>query len=292
MDAEWLIAPRLALNNIDIPAMHTWLVTWNPKKWPWKSFERDLDSARKKGYLDEGWNVCSRSVAPGDRLFLLRQGIEPRGLIASGYATSNPYEGRHFSEPTKMALYVEARWNPLLHFGREPILSRSRLRQPDLSAVHWDTQKSGISIQPSTAARLERVWADFLSSRGYAPCSPLVLADEVPAAERFWEGAVRRVTVNAYERDPLAREACIKHYGTSCLVCGLSFSSTYGDLGQDLIHVHHVRPLASLRKQYAVDPIADLRPVCPNCHAVIHYHDPPISIEALKARVRHQKRRA
>jgi predicted HNH restriction endonuclease len=32
-----------------------------------------------------------------------------------------------------------------------------------------------------------------------------------------------------------------------------------------------------------VDPIQDLRPVCPNCHAVIHRGDPIHSIEAVRA---------
>ena len=37
------------------------------------------------------------------------------------------------------------------------------------------------------------------------------------------------------------------------------------------IHVHHLRPLSEIRGEYMVDPVADLCPVCPNCHAVIHY---------------------
>ncbi|MDY6960261.1 MAG: HNH endonuclease, partial [Halobacteriota archaeon] len=30
------------------------------------------------------------------------------------------------------------------------------------------------------------------------------------------------------------------------------------------------------------DPVNDLRPVCPNCHAVLHKKKPPYTIEELK----------
>ena len=34
--------------------------------------------------------------------------------------------------------------------------------------------------------------------------------------------------------------------------------------------VHHLTPLSEIEEEYEVDPINDLRPVCPNCHAIIH----------------------
>jgi 5-methylcytosine-specific restriction protein A len=53
-------------------------------------------------------------------------------------------------------------------------------------------------------------------------------------------------------------------------MCGLNFGAVYGSLAEGFIHVHHVKPLSEISAEYEVDPIADLRPVCPNCHAVIH----------------------
>jgi 5-methylcytosine-specific restriction protein A len=40
--------------------------------------------------------------------------------------------------------------------------------------------------------------------------------------------------------------------------------------------------LASIGVSYTVDPIKDLRPVCPNCHAIIHRTDPPCSVDELR----------
>ena len=42
------------------------------------------------------------------------------------------------------------------------------------------------------------------------------------------------------------------------------------DFGKGFIHVHHLRPLHTIRKNYVVNYKNDLIPVCPNCHAMIH----------------------
>jgi 5-methylcytosine-specific restriction protein A len=63
----------------------------------------------------------------------------------------------------------------------------------------------------------------------------------------------------------------------------MTFRERYGETMKDFIHVHHLVPLSDVGMTYQVDPIADLRPVCPNCHAVIHSVDPPLSIEEARA---------
>ena len=110
------------------------------------------------------------------------------------------------------------------------------------------------------------------------------LPEEVPESQ-FFEGACSRITINRYERDPRARDACIAHYGHRCAVCGVLLSEIYGPVADSLIHVHHLKPLAAIGSSYQLDPIQDLRPVCPNCHAVIHRHDPPFSIEELQQKL-------
>jgi 5-methylcytosine-specific restriction protein A len=110
---------------------------------------------------------------------------------------------------------------------------------------------------------------------------PEILPQEVSNEETVFEGAKKLVTVNIYERDPNARRKCIAHWGLKCLVCGFDFSSAYGDIGQGFIHVHHLKPLSEIGGQYSLDPIKDLRPVCPNCHAMLHREIPAMSIESL-----------
>jgi 5-methylcytosine-specific restriction protein A len=44
-------------------------------------------------------------------------------------------------------------------------------------------------------------------------------------------------------------------------------------------HVHHLKAISMVGPDYECDPIQDLRPVCPNCHAVIHRREPPYTID-------------
>ena len=49
------------------------------------------------------------------------------------------------------------------------------------------------------------------------------------------------------------------------------------------VEYSHIRQLADIGEAYEVDPVADLRPVCPNCHAIIHRRIPALTIEEVKA---------
>jgi len=111
--------------------------------------------------------------------------------------------------------------------------------------------------------------------------------DDISYSEQpYKEGTVKKISVNRYERDGTARQACIDHYGAVCQACGMDFHKQYGDLGKGFIHVHHITPLHTIQESYEVDPIKDLVPVCPNCHAMIHrIKDTTLSIDELKQRI-------
>jgi hypothetical protein len=121
----------------------------------------------------------------------------------------------------------------------------------------------------------------YLTQEGSHHVEPL--PEELSDSKTLFEGAKYQVTVNAYERDPEARRQCIAKQGTQCAICGISFGTSYGKVAEGFIHVHHLRPLAEIGQAYCIDPDADLRPVCPNCHAVLHLRKPPYSIEEVRA---------
>jgi hypothetical protein len=100
------------------------------------------------------------------------------------------------------------------------------------------------------------------------------------------EGALLQRLVQAYVRDPNARRQCIAKYGTKCSICKFSFKARYGKVAEGLIHVHHVRQLSDIRKEHRVNPVRHLRPVCPNCHAVLHLANPAYSIERVRSFLR------
>lgn len=111
------------------------------------------------------------------------------------------------------------------------------------------------------------------------------IAEQISSKEsNLFEGAIKQIMVNAYERNPTARKECLEKYGFKCSVCGFDFEEVYGEIGIGYIHVHHLKPLNEINGEYKVDPINDLRPVCPNCHSMLH--KAKFSIEQLREKLR------
>jgi len=113
--------------------------------------------------------------------------------------------------------------------------------------------------------------------------SVFLLPGELESPDILLEGGSCRVEVNSYERNPKARAACLEHYGHICSVCGMDFEAVYGPQATGFMHVHHLEPLSKTRSERQVDPVADLRPVCPNCHAVIHLDGQCRTLESVRA---------
>lgn len=113
--------------------------------------------------------------------------------------------------------------------------------------------------------------------------------EEITVSEDIFEGAKKTIVVNIYERDPAGRERCIEHWGSKCSVCGFDFQAAYGDIGSGFIHVHHLISLSSVGRRYRLDPVKHLRPVCPNCHAMLHHVRPPFKITELKKIIKDNK---
>ncbi len=138
------------------------------------------------------------------------------------------------------------------------------------------------AVEVIDANPVEVLW----SFDGAAKSTAQVDSPEQVTSGDYREGSVRQVLVNAYERDRAARQAYIDRYGLACCVCGLRFEDRYGPLGSGFIHVHHLVPLSELGPDYQLDPVRDLRPTCPNCHAMLHRQRPPLEIDALRALLR------
>ncbi len=159
--------------------------------------------------------------------------------------------------------------------GLQPRLIEKHIELVRLAARSKKASPFRAAQSPGVVLYLEKVVG------GAGRDGECVFPDEVlPGNLR--EGAKRTVEVNAYERNPEARRRCIQHYGPSCAVCGLEFGMAYGPVADGHIHVHHLKPVAEIGAEYEVDPVADLRPVCPNCHAVIHIGGQTRSIEEVR----------
>ncbi len=124
--------------------------------------------------------------------------------------------------------------------------------------------ENGLTGTPQRGLRVNKRLKEYLDNINSQ------LPNYADEEQTFIEGKTRVVKVNKYERNPKARDECVKHFGFQCQVCGFDFAKKYGTLGSKFIHVHHLIPISEIKDSYEVNPIKDLIPVCPNCHAMLH----------------------
>lgn len=267
--------------------MDTILLAWNPERFPWGNLQDELAEVRRNGRATDSWSVGNRTtLESGARFFLIRLGFEPRGLVGSGWTTSEPYEDRHWdldrAANGETARYVDIYFDVL---EKTPIVAMHELNRHPFADAHWSTQMSGIQIAEPVAGQLEALWGERTGGGG-----PKGL-EELPTATPKTEKHSSRVYVNRYERNSRVRALCLSHYGMKCSGCERLLADLYGTQASDIVHVHHLTPLADIPDGFEIDPIRDLRPVCPNCHAVIHSKQPPYTVDEIRAMIAEEKRK-
>src|SRR5689334_7734855 len=99
--------------------MTTYLLTWNPDKWEWEDvhFDGAIQRTAEGELVPDQWSTGGRTndVEKGDRLFLLRQGVEPRGVVASGWFNSSIWQGPHWDgTPGRTANYADVLWQAVV----------------------------------------------------------------------------------------------------------------------------------------------------------------------------------
>lgn len=247
------------------------VLTWNPQVWPMDEHDLTEDSVGT-------WSTGNRKtgISDGDYVVLLRQGDDRRGLIALGVARGPVFPGEHFNDASKIANYVPVSW-----IDQVPVDERIDIE--DLFEIApgapWNAMySSGFHLSSEDAGAILEAWRGAVTVRGELSLT----GDEGVAT--LPEGAKKTVVVNRYERNRQARRKCLAHHGTACVVCGIDFGVAYDGIADGFIHVHHITPISAIGVEYELDPITDLVPVCPNCHAMLHHGvDEPRSVDELKA---------
>ena len=263
-----------------ISNMDTYLFTWNPKRWLWDDLADFAEEINGYGSSIKRWSCGNtKKIQRGDRAFLIRLGMEPKGIIGSGVIVNRPYEALHWdkrkAEERENALYVDIEFDALINPADEPVFPRTTLATAPFEEMHWDAQSSGTTIPTHVASALEDEWRLFLKR-------PKSTNSQVNEQVIRHEGKLREISLTSYERDPEARRICLEYHGTTCQACLFNFEETYGSVGAGFIHVHHLLPLSKQGGEHEIDPVEDLIPVCPNCHAIIHRRDPPYTIEEIQ----------
>lgn len=165
-----------------------------------------------------------------------------------------------------------------------------KVNDNEIHATEWPEEWHNLKIRLTRIIESDETF-DTVAINGAVLASGMMLAllnvvtvddDEV---EEYEDGRKSQVLTNRYERNPLNRELCLQANGYVCKICGFDFKKKYGKIGEGFIHVHHIEQL-SLTGEHAIDPVHDLIPVCPNCHAMLHTRKPPLLPDELKEIIR------
>lgn len=252
--------------------MNTYLLAWNPRRWDWEDLAEQALQTAKGESVTGTWTCASKRINPGDRLFLIRLGQEPRGVMASGWAQSAVKMGLHWEEELasegKKRPYIKYEFECLLDPRIDAPLAIKKLSSGRLRTVHWSTQSSGIRIPADAASELEDAWEQHTAkSKTHQAITP----------SGAIEGEIQVRLIRHRRRENWLRDKKIEqvkkanHGALKCEVpkCGFDFASVYGAIGSDYAQVHHLKPLSD-RSAPAMTSLDELAIVCANCHAMVH----------------------
>ncbi|WP_354022232.1 McrB family protein [Endozoicomonas lisbonensis] len=144
--------------------MTSYLLTWNPKH-----FSLNSDDSEEGLNCQEGdeirWSCNSKQPVKGDRVYLVRVGDEPRGIVASGTVTQPGYSDVDWKDPDKERLYIKFRLDDLRlenHEGQLPMFVLER----QFPKQQWSPQSSGIVVQSDYTDSLKGLWETVKGQHG------------------------------------------------------------------------------------------------------------------------------
>jgi hypothetical protein len=241
---EWTLRPQVAkaleqLGWVRIEAnSHSYVLTWNPEKeFPWDDpkdnvdwYIRQTEKGKQPQYIWSTGNT--KSICPGDRLYLFRQGRK-RGIVGAGYATSEVFSGRK----GQRKLLVELRFDAVV--PSDQMLPIKTLQAEQLG-VNWGwLPASGIGVPDESAARLEQLWLTHLVRIGRSANEQELFSrverDAFISSDESNEG-IRRVLRQIVQRrgQPAFREQLLEAYGGRCAVTGCN--------AQAALEAAHIEP--------------------------------------------------
>lgn len=205
------------------------------------------------------------------------------GDIMTLMSASEPMQRAEFST---LAEEMSARGSLRLELDRKQVDLTNSSDWP----ARWDDLRLEMEQGPLevTASNVDGVVADsaLAVTSLVLTLLPVEVSDDPRTLLGQEEGRAYETRSKRYERSPANRAACVSLKGSRCLACGLDLGEVYGPLGDGYIEVHHAIPVAQMPDDYVVDISADLFPLCPNCHAMVHREDPPIPVHTLAERLR------
>jgi 5-methylcytosine-specific restriction enzyme A len=169
----------------------TYLLAWNPKNFAWERLDQEIAEVAEKGGVSSWWSTGSvRKIPVGSRVFLIRLGVDPRGILGSGYTTGEVADQEHW-QPERRAAGDRMNRVPIRFdvLARVPLIRRAELEGKQFAGYKWDTQMSGVRIPSEVAQELELLWNQRVegATRGEAP--PAILPNDVDRWRTYFQAA-------------------------------------------------------------------------------------------------------
>ena len=147
---------------------NTYLLTWNPSKWDFEGgYNVFLQSVNNGENPIIEWRAANFSIKKGDTLFLMRLGVQPRGIILKGIAMGNGHPSKHYEEGRakagEMINRVDVKFVSAGDFAKGEYIDW-RVLQTRFPNQNWTPQASGIAIRDEYCDALNELWEQTIMS--------------------------------------------------------------------------------------------------------------------------------
>jgi len=213
-----IIPPEVVNSNSNEKAYHdnkTYLLTWHPENYPFDKIRSVAMQVEKERFAPLGWSTGNRRhVEVGERVYLMRLGVNPQGVVGSGVIQSEievvPHWDKKKAANNKTYNKVSVLWDFL---QEKPLLSLETLERQSNNPYFWRRSMGGVEIQVDDLSVLEKEWLkarDELaaSARGNIAPRPWLGTDVIPSIGGRYDTS---------ERDSLDVEAQAKIF-TSLMI--------------------------------------------------------------------------
>lgn len=141
----------------------SYLISWNPTRWDWQTFTEDRAATIEDRTVTHRWRTSSKKPKVDDRVYLLRTGLEPRGIIARGKVVKPPYIDAHWDEAKaqsgKTTYFIDVEFEDIRDPAQDAFVPVDLLASK-IAGQDWSPQSSGIVIKPRAVRALDRLWED------------------------------------------------------------------------------------------------------------------------------------
>ena len=216
--------------ELELQPTKAWLLTWKPTTWEWTNYKETVESVQSNVSVEDRWSCGNtKSIQPGDRIFLLRQGPDKPGVVGTGIANSC-FVDFHWDESGKQTRYAGFTWESLVDvYG---VLPRQTLLA-ELPDINWNTQSSGIEIHRSD--ELLSLWHRHIGK------------STQPADEQATDFEIEDFTskIKVRRKQSVFRRRVLENFAGRCCVTGVEEPS--------LLVASHIVPWAAA-KEHRLDP--------------------------------------